>query len=289
MAHKLVISIAGGGALGIGPLAFLSKIEQLTGKEIPSFADAFAGTSTGAIIAAGLAEGYSARELYDIYRRNLGKIFTKYSWYKRLLSTCPTYDNTNLKRILQETFHGKVGDWKKPVYIPTTHTNGKSEEKVWDLGDKDVDKWFAVLTSTAAPTYFDCVYDNEKNCYIDGGMWKNSPVDVLNAGLMKSGWSNYKVLNLETGMDTPNTESGNKTYVGWAKYIFKKWVARSSKSGEYEVKAILGDENIFTARPYIDKKPDMDDVSSKNLDSVTQLWEQYFYSRKSDIEKWLKH
>lgn len=287
MGRQLVISVAGGGALGIGPLAFLCKVEQLIGKKIPDIAQAYAGTSTGAIIAAGFAEGYSAHDLYDLYRSNLKKIFTKYGVLQRLKPKCPTYNNSNLKKLLQEKFAGKIGTWKKPVYIPSTCMNGSSVEKVWDLGDKDVDKWFAVLTSTAAPTYFDCVYDSDKNCYIDGGMWKNSPVDVLNAGLLKSGWSNFKVLDLETGMDTPNTDSGNKTLVGWAEYIFSDWVARSSKSGEYEVKSIIGENNVLTVRPYVQKKPKMDDISSKNLDNVTQIWESYFYSKKDAIVKWL--
>ena len=62
-------------------------------------------------------------------------------------TTSATYDHTNLKKMLKATFHGNVGDWNKPVYIPVTFMNGKSVEKVWDLGDKDTDKWFAVLTS----------------------------------------------------------------------------------------------------------------------------------------------
>ena len=285
---KLAISISGGGALGIGPLAFLCKVEQLLGKKVSDVAKAYSGTSTGSIIAAGLAEGYSAHDLYDMYRGNLRKIFKKFSIFKRMTPKCPAYDNSNLKKLLQDKFKGKIGDWKSPIYIPTTHMNGPSVEKVWDLGDKDVDKWFAVLTSTAAPTYFDCVYDGDGNAYLDGGMWKNSPVDVLNAGLMKSGWSGYKILNLETGMDTPNTDHGNKTMVGWAEYILKNWVARSSKSGEYEVKAILGDDGIYTVRPFIEKKPDMDDVSDRTLDDVVQLWEEYFYANKAAIEKWLK-
>jgi hypothetical protein len=288
MSRHLVISVAGGGALGIGPLAFLCKVEQLLEKSVSDVAQAFAGTSTGAIIAAGLAEGYTAHDLYDLYRGNLKKIFKKYGIIQRLKPKCPTYDNTNLKKVLQENFPGKIGEWKKPVFIPTTHMNGASVEKVWDLGDKDVDKWFAVLTSTAAPTYFDCVYDDKKNCYIDGGMWSNSPVDVLNAGLIKSGWSNYKVLDLETGMDTPNNESGNKTLVGWAEYIFSDWVARSGKSGEYEVKSIIGEKNFMGIRPYVQSKPKMDDISDKTLDKVVELWEGYFYANKDAIKAWLK-
>jgi hypothetical protein len=258
------------------------------GKKITDVSFAYAGTSTGAIIAAGLAEGYSAHDLFDLYKNNLKKIFTKYSWYKRIQPKCPTYDNTNLTKILKDKFKGKCGDWKKPVYIPTTCTNIQNVEKVWDLGDKDIDKWFAILSSTAAPTYFDCVYDSKKNCYIDGGMWKNCPIDVLNAGLMKSGWSNYKILNLDTGMTTPNNESGNKTLLGWAEYLFSHWIARTSYSGVYECKSILGDDSVFHASPYHQKKIKMDKTDNDTINQIVDIWTNYYYANRSKILEFMK-
>lgn len=281
MANKcLAISITGGGALGIGPLAFMCKLEQDIGKKLCDLSVAFAGTSTGAIIAGGLNEGMSAHEMFDLYKNNLSKIFTKYSWYKRLQPKCPTYDNSNLKKLLKENFKGKVGDWKKPIFITTTHTNGESVEKVWDLGDKTVDKWFAILSSTAAPTYFDCVFDGDK-CYIDGGMWKNCPIDVLNAGLKHSEYANnVRILSFNTGLDTPNTESGNKTLLGWGEYILSDWVARAGKSGDYEVMADLGKENVAIASPKHSSKIKMDDVSSATVNKVIGIWEKYYADNK---------
>ena len=110
---QLCLSVEGGGALGIGPLAFMCRMEQDLGKKISDLTSAFAGTSTGAIIAACLAEGMSAHEVFDLYRSNLKKIFTKYSWYKRLQPKCPTYDNTNLKKLLRNNLKGKCSDWKR--------------------------------------------------------------------------------------------------------------------------------------------------------------------------------
>lgn len=95
---------------GIGPLKFLTRLEEDLGKKICNISCAYAGTSTGSIIAAGLNEGYSAHELFDLYKNNLKKIFTKYSWYKRLDPKCPTYDNANLKKLLKDKFVRK--DWR---------------------------------------------------------------------------------------------------------------------------------------------------------------------------------
>lgn len=291
--RTLTISVAGGGALGIGPLAFLCRLESdLHGRKICDASYAYAGTSTGSIIAAGLEEGYSAHDLFYLYKDNLQKIFTKYAWYQKLRPTCPKYDNSNLKKILAEKFQGKIGqifqgkihEWKKPIYIPTTCTNAdESVEKVWDLGDKDIDKSFAILTSCSAPTYFDGIYDKNGKFYIDGGMWKNSPIDILNAGLINSGWSNFKILNLNTGMKTPNTFAGNKTLVGWAEYMISDWIARTSESGLYEVRAIIGKDNVFNANPFVKKKPKMDDVSADTIQSVIDIWQQYYDDNRKEI------
>ena len=119
---------------GIGPLQFLCRLEQDIGRKIPLISAAYAGTSTGSIIAAGLNEGYSAHELFELYKKNLKAIFTKYSWYKRLDPKCPTYDNRKLKDMLKDKFKGKIGDWKKPIYIPTTVMNRRICRKSLGLG-----------------------------------------------------------------------------------------------------------------------------------------------------------
>lgn len=288
MAKKqLCISVEGGGALGIGPLAFMCRLEQDLGKKLCDYAIAFTGTSTGSIIAAGLDEGLSAHEIFDLYKNNLKKIFTKYPWYKRVTPTCPTYDNSNLKKLLQENFKGKCSDWKKPIYIATTHMNGESVEKVWDLGDKDVDKWFAVLTSCSAPTYFDVIVKDGQS-YCDGGLWANCCADLVLAGQFKQGNRDLKILNFNTGMNTPNTESGNKTLLGWAEYLIGDWVARSSLSPIYECKAILGEENVCNVSPACEKPIKMDDVADSTIQKVIDIWEKHYEQVGKQVVDFIK-
>ena len=164
--------------------------------------------------------------------------------------------------------------------------NGTSVEKVWDLGDKETDKWFAVLSSTAAPTYFD-VLEKDGESYCDGGMWCNCCADIVLAGQFKQGNKNLKLLNFNTGMNTPNTEKGNKTLVGWAEYIFSDWVARSSKSPIYEAKAILGNDYVFNASPDYNKKIKMDKVDNDTISLIIDIWERYYESVKADIKAFM--
>lgn len=285
---KLAICVSGGGVLGLGPLAFMKKLEKDYDVKLCDLGVAFAGTSTGAIIAALLNEGMSATEIYDLYKANVKRIFKKYPWYKRILPKVPKYDNTNLKNILKEYLKGQCSEWKKPIYIPTTYMNGKSVEKVWDLGD-NVQKWFAVLTSTAAPTYFDTIVENGAS-YIDGGMWKNSPITVLNAGLNRSSYrGDVKIMSFDTGMTTPNTASGNKTKLGWAKYIFSDFVARSSRSGDYEVMADIGSENVLLCSPSYPRSVAMDTDNEDTIADVIATWEKYYDNTKYFTDVFMNH
>lgn len=132
---------------------------------------------------------------------------------------CPTYDHSHLKALLQEKMKGSCDRWEKSIFIPVTRMNGKSVEKVWDRGDSMTEKWFAVLTSTSAPTYFD-VEELDGTWYADGGMWANSPIAVLNAGLKRAGYrDNYRIITFDTDMDMMEQVSGNQNLLGCEKYI----------------------------------------------------------------------
>ena len=144
---KLAIAISGGGALGIGPLQFMRRLEADLGMSLADAGFAFAGTSTGSIVAAGLCSGMSAAQLYDLYRNNLKAIFTKVSAARILTKNYYRYDNANLKKLLQQNFRYKMYEFKKPIYIPATFMNGESVEKVWDRGDGMTDQWFAKIAS----------------------------------------------------------------------------------------------------------------------------------------------
>jgi predicted acylesterase/phospholipase RssA len=65
--RKYILSIDGGGIKGIIPLCMLARLEDQTGQRAGDVFDFLAGTSTGAIIAAGLLTGKSAHEILDLY------------------------------------------------------------------------------------------------------------------------------------------------------------------------------------------------------------------------------
>lgn len=284
---NLAVSICGGGMLGIGPLVYMSMMEKDLGFHLASKSVAFAGTSTGAIIAAMLAEGYTAGEGLFMFKENLGDIFKKNPWYKRIFNWyMPKYDNSALKTLLQEHLSGKCYEWRKPIFLTAYAMNGKSVEKVWDKGDS-VDKWEAVVSSTCAPTYFR-PFAKDATEYVDGGIWTNNPVAVLNAGLNRSEYrGNVKILSFNTGMTRPNTESAHKTALGWGEYLLSECIGATSTSSDYMVRADIGNDRLFVASPVTDHKHQMDDISDKHVAEVEEIWIDYYNQTKPALIDWI--
>ena len=231
---KLVISVSGGGALGIGPLQFMRRLEADLGKKLGDVCAAFAGTSTGSIIASGLCSGMSADELYGMYNDNLSAIFTKRKGVvvPELASNYYRYDNANLKKLLYKYFPGKMDTFGKPIFIPTTFMNGESVEKVWNREDSWMDRAYAVLSSCSAPTYFDTLNLDGK-IFCDGGMWANDPIMVLESGIKNPCKPDKKackeiiddgfiILAFNTGMIHPNNAPKKKNALGWLNYIMEE-------------------------------------------------------------------
>jgi patatin-like phospholipase/acyl hydrolase len=72
---KRILALDGGGVRGIVALAFLERIERMLEQEAGHFVrlcdyfDLIGGTSTGAIIASGLALGFRVEQIREFYLR----------------------------------------------------------------------------------------------------------------------------------------------------------------------------------------------------------------------------
>ena len=281
------ISVSGGGMLGIGPVHYMQRLEVMLGKKLSKLAYAFSGTSTGSIISAGLANGMSSLDIYDLYNKNLKKIFTEFSTIKKLTRKgCAKYDNSYLKSILKQYFKGKMSSAKKPIFIPTVIRNIPNQEKVFDIWDKDIDQWFAILASCSAPTYFDSVELNGK-WYSDGGLWLNNPVTALGAGVVKKCGlkpSQFRILSFDTGMTKSNSQyTGNTNTLNTAIEILDCWVAHSGQGQCFIASAY---HDVKTLSPTMKKEIKMDAVSKK--DDVVEIWDKYFEATGEQVAAWIE-
>src|SRR5947209_8122081 len=88
---RKLLAIDGGGIRGVLSLQILQSIEKLLIQEsgrhdyrLADYFDYVAGTSTGGIIAAGIAIGMSVQEILDFYLNNGAAMFDKASILRRL-------------------------------------------------------------------------------------------------------------------------------------------------------------------------------------------------------------
>lgn len=107
---KCLLSIDGGGIRGVLSLQILRRIEQIAEQRsgnpgicLAECFDYIGGTSTGGILAAGLACGMRVAELESFYLEQASNMFTPNgNWFKRYTSA--RYDSAALQGKLQEVF-----------------------------------------------------------------------------------------------------------------------------------------------------------------------------------------
>jgi hypothetical protein len=183
-----ILSIDGGGIRGVYPAHILHCIEERLQINLFDTFDMIAGTSTGSIIAAGVATGVPAADIVEMYKDHGAGIFRKKRFFlpgKMLKNVQPmfdsVYDAQYLENVLAEVFQDKrLGDIKKPLLLPSTDIgNGcvhvlKSGYSKEFTRDKTVMVKDAVLASCSAPTFFD-PHRLDHYLLADGGLWANNP------------------------------------------------------------------------------------------------------------------
>jgi hypothetical protein len=191
---KRLLALDGGGIRGALTLEILAGLEDLIRLEIGAgdgfvLADWFdyvAGTSTGAIIAAGLAQGMPVSRLRALYQDHGKEMFDRAFILNRFSYK---YDSTRLQALLQGTLgrDTRLGDPGLRTLLMMVLRNA-STDSPWPLsnapGAKYNDRnrpdcnlklplWQLVRASTAAPTYFPAeVIDvgEQQFVFVDGGM-----------------------------------------------------------------------------------------------------------------------
>jgi uncharacterized protein len=184
-----ILSIDGGGIRGVYPAHILRCIEERHQINLFDTFDMIAGTSTGSIIAAGVATGMPAADIVAMYKEHGAGIFRKKRFFwpgKKLKSMFQpmfdsVYDARYLENVLSEVFQDKrLGDIKKPLLLPATDIgNGcvhvlKSGYSREFTRDNNVLVKDAVFASCSAPTYFD-PHKLDHYLLVDGGLWANNP------------------------------------------------------------------------------------------------------------------
>ncbi len=178
---KTILSIDGGGIRGIIPLACLVALEKKEGRPAPELFDMVAGTSTGSIIAGGIALGLSARGILALYRDLARKAFQRLPWWQILLNLGNhRYSNEFIASTLEEIGADRqINELTTDVMITAKNINTSRTDFFVRDGPGNSSAWGtislqdAVLASIAAPTYFpahQAVVRGVTHTWVDGGV-----------------------------------------------------------------------------------------------------------------------
>jgi len=239
-----ILSIDGGGMRGIIPARFLCEMEdQLIreGTDDPRLCDYFdliCGTSTGGIIAIGLALGMKSKDILELYKQHGSNIFKKQNKVKVLIQNSPFYNSNYLHDILQKTFSPfsengdtRIGHSKTRLCIPTFNAfSGKinvyKTPHHQDLNrDYLIPAHHAAVSTSSAPFYFaphsfkyECPKTRTQTDVvnnIDGGVFANNPTLI---GIMEATQSlqipfnEIQVLSIGTGKTKYNETSLHRKF-----------------------------------------------------------------------------
>lgn len=216
---KRILTIDGGGIRGVFSAAIIEQMEAVTGKPANQLFDCFYGTSTGAILAAGLACGMKAGDLKQFYLDKGKDIFEKLPLLSIKRYLYWTYSKEPLEAELKRVFgeKRKIFEVERLLSIQAKDTETgavaffsnfpymkeKQPDRNWPL-------WEAVRASTAAPTYF----QSENDRYIDGGVsCYNNPAYAAFIGATKylqwpMGIDKLRVYSVGTGYHPPLIPEG---------------------------------------------------------------------------------
>lgn len=197
---RKMLALDGGGIRGVLTLAMLKEIERQVGKPLGEYFDYIAGTSTGAIIATGLAKGMTVDELIAFYRTAGTEMFQRTRFLARLNSL---YKDGPLQQQLKDVFGEhtdlKPGGLKSLLLVVTRNVTTDSpwpissnpEARYNELSRADcnlcIPLWRLVRASTAAPIFFppevirlDPNDESKAFVFVDGGVTPyNNPAFLL--------------------------------------------------------------------------------------------------------------
>ena len=207
---KRVLSIDGGGIRGLIPAVICQKLEERAGVALSSLFDLIVGTSTGGILALGLAyppKGKSATDLVKFYREKGPHIFSnpraalnqwrspKFSSEALCRAVDEVFGSTKMSEavveVLATTYDARL---RRPLYLNSAHCKRFPNE---DRLMREV----AVATS-AAPTYFPSCKLGD-HILVDGGLVANNPACVGFAHA-KHLWPDEDILLLSIGTGSLN-------------------------------------------------------------------------------------
>ncbi|CAF1650590.1 unnamed protein product [Rotaria magnacalcarata] len=292
-----ILSIDGGGIRGIIPAIWLMELERKIRQPISSIFNIVAGTSTGAIIAAGLTTPsldnktmprYQAFDLVELYRSKASRVFSgDQSTIGRLRTSFlkePKYMDTGRQALFQEYFgDATLSDSMSELVIPAVKNEGNVTDQFTRRASKqDPTNNFrltdVLMCTTAAPTYFPA-YRFNNTVYVDGGVQANNPAMIAYDHTLNSyrncDRNRIRILSLGTGdfVSDPLNPEANRNLLFWARNhqsVFKILMDGPQNNIDLHLNSVLSD-NYYRWQIWLENPIELDDKQDTTIDRLIDL------------------
>jgi patatin-like phospholipase/acyl hydrolase len=188
-----ILSMAGGGYLGLYTACVLAGLEARAGEPLARRFDLIAGTSVGGLLGLALAFEVPVTKIVTLFRERGSEIFSARglptSRVGRLLDLTravlgPKYSGDALRAALEEIFEGRcLAEATHSLVVPAVNVS-LSQTKVFktphgemSIGDGHVLAVDVAMATSAAPAYFPSVRVGS-HLYADGGIFAVAPDQV---------------------------------------------------------------------------------------------------------------
>ncbi len=268
----VAIAIDGGGMRGVIVTRALMMLEEALSLPVQHIFRLTAGTSTGSIIAVGIAAGLTARQMYQLYV-DLGPVIFKRNWRSRLWPlTRYRYSNQPLLNALERVLGGySMGDlWANSPSTDVVITAFDLKEnrslfiKPWKKEYQDWPVTRSVLASCTVPTYFPVVDGR----YVDGGLGAYTNPCYLAAyeAYYCLGWdpAETTLISLGTGRSPRHFDDGNRLWTWqWVTPVLDSFTQSAQDQQVHLV------ENFFPALDF--RRFQVDLAQPIAMDAVDQM------------------
>ncbi len=201
---KRMLALDGGGVRGLITIEILARLESLLraalGRDesfvLADYFDYVAGTSTGAILASGIARGATTAELRDFYLDGTKTMFKRAPWFRQfyyrnlaqelsdklreVFGPGTTLGDPALRTLLMMVMRNVTTDSPWPL---SNNPNALYNAPGVDGCNLELPLWKLVRASAAAPVYFppeDIVVGKQRFIFVDGAVTPyNNPAFLL--------------------------------------------------------------------------------------------------------------
>ncbi len=300
-----ILSLDGGGIRGIVTVILLQRLSAE--RELANWLDSvdlIAGTSTGGLLALGLAYGLDLEVMRDLYEKKGNEIFDN-SWISNVVDLGriigAEYSHKNLEQKLKAFFgQTRLGELKKRVLITAFDLDNESPNpwsRMWKPKlfhnfpgpDNDADElvYKVGLYTSAAPIYFPAFEG-----FIDGAVYAANPSMCALAQSLDSrledrpSLSDVVLFSVGSGVSLfyIKGKSLNWGYAQWAKPLVKLIIDGTAGIADYQCRQILG-------RRYHRLSPTFPPGVSIPMDAVDQVPYMVGFTEQVDVSetvRWLK-